>query len=85
MEGPCPALEWREGRYWCGLLAGGHRHVPGLRDTPWVDPVIRDMVLQTGAFGVGCDSDQPAEIWPYSTLVRVSAILVAPGSRSLRQ
>ncbi|MPM20176.1 hypothetical protein SDC9_66605 [bioreactor metagenome] len=57
VEGPCPALEHDEGRYWCGLLRGAHRHIPSLREKPWADPVIRDTIMESGAFGVGCDSD----------------------------
>lgn len=60
VEGPCPALEWDDGRYWCGLLKNAQKHVPGLREKPWADPVIREMILQTGAFGAGCDSSESA-------------------------
>ena len=55
-EGPCPALEWDDGRYWCGLLRNAHKHIPGLEGKPWADDHIRELVLQTKAFGVGCDS-----------------------------
>lgn len=44
---PCPALEFREGRYWCGLagiLAGQARRA-------------FDLVM---GIGLGCDSDAPA-------------------------
>lgn len=55
-EGACPALEWDQGRYWCGLLRNAHKHIPGLEEKPWVDEKIRNLILQTRAFGVGCDS-----------------------------
>jgi hypothetical protein len=58
-EGPCPALELDEGRYWCGLLRNPHQHIYGLKEKPWVDPIIRSMIMESGAFGVGCDSDDP--------------------------
>lgn len=58
VEGPCPALEWEDGRYWCGLLRAPHRHIYGLEAKPWADPVIRALILESGAFGVGCDSGQ---------------------------
>ena len=58
-EGPCPALEFDEGRYWCGLIRNPTQHIYGLKDKPWADGPIRAMVLETGAFGKGCDSDAP--------------------------
>lgn len=61
-EGPCPALEHDDGRYWCGLIRAPHKHIYGLQEKPWADPTIREAILATGAFGVGCDSDDlPAE------------------------
>lgn len=54
---PCPVLELEDGRYWCGLLRSAHKHIPGLEAKPWVDGVFRNMLMATGAFGTGCDSD----------------------------
>jgi hypothetical protein len=58
-EGACPALEWdsEAGRYWCGLIRNASQHVPALNGKPWADPVMREMILETGAFGRACDSD----------------------------
>lgn len=58
-EGPCPALEFDAGRYWCGLIRNPHKHIPGLSEKPWSDETIRELILSSGAFGVGCDSDDP--------------------------
>ena len=57
VEDPCPALEFEDGRYWCGLFRNAHKYVPGLRHKPWADGPIRDAMTATGAFNVGCDSD----------------------------
>lgn len=58
-EGACPALEWdsEAGRYWCGLIRNASQHVPALNGKPWTDAVMREMILETGAFGRACDSD----------------------------
>jgi hypothetical protein len=58
--GPCRALEFEDGRYWCGLIRGAHRHVAGLEEKPWAGHVIRNMLLATGAWRGGCDSEDPA-------------------------
>ena len=55
-EGPCPALEHEDGRYWCGLVRNPHKHMIGIKDKPWGDEVIRDILMASGAFGIGCDS-----------------------------
>lgn len=55
-EGSCPALEWDDGRYWCGLIRNAHKHILSLNKKPWVDPVLREMILSSGAFGKACDS-----------------------------
>ena len=57
-EGRCPALEWEDGRFWCGLLRNAHKYLPGLEEKPWVDDHLRELILSSGAFGVGCDSDE---------------------------
>lgn len=55
-EGPCPALELDDGRYWCGLLRSPHKYIPGLEGKPWADEFIRSSIMASGAFNVGCDS-----------------------------
>lgn len=53
----CPALEWEEGRFWCGLLRTPHRYIDGLQGKPWADEFLRETIMASGAFDVGCDSD----------------------------
>ena len=60
-EGPCPALEYDEGRYWCGLLRNAHKHLPGLSEKPWADAVIRQVLMSSGAWDGTCDSGYTPE------------------------
>lgn len=55
-EGACPALEFSDGRHWCGFIRNAHKHVPGMLEKPWVDDVFRKMLMETGAFSGVCDS-----------------------------
>lgn len=55
--GSCPALEYEDGRFWCGLIRNAHKHLPGMRDKPWVDEYMREFMLGTGAFNMFCDSE----------------------------
>lgn len=51
--GPCPAMEFDEGRFWCGLVRNASKYIPGCK--PFADDAIRAVLLP--AFGTGCDSD----------------------------
>ena len=55
--GECPALEFDEGRYWCGLIRGADKYIPGLEGKPWAASIFRDLLLSTGAWIGICDSD----------------------------
>lgn len=59
-EGPCPALEFDDGRHWCGLIRNAHKHIFGLEDKPWASEPIREMLLASGAWQGQCDSDWPS-------------------------
>jgi len=50
---PCPAMEFAEGRFWCGLARrpGRYLGVPA-----FADRFIRPMVLRALAIGDGCDT-----------------------------
>lgn len=56
-EGACPALEYEQGRYWCGMLRNAHRYMPGMAEKPFVSPVIADMLMAIGAWRGVCDSE----------------------------
>lgn len=62
--GPCPALEKEDDRFWCGLLRRPHHYIEELKEKPWVDGPIQEILLASGAFGAGCDSDDldPSEL-----------------------
>lgn len=53
--GPCPALEYTDGRSVCGIYANPQRHMPALAADN-VDAVRRLVVWSLG-FGNGCDMD----------------------------
>lgn len=55
-EGPCPALEWRDGRSWCGLVSNPGRYLPVERIDlePGSLSALLAGVLRLGA---GCDAD----------------------------
>lgn len=55
-DAPCPALEFDAGRYWCGLVRNPAAHILALRGHERAGAVIRDALLATGYFGIGCDS-----------------------------
>ena len=54
-EGPCPALEFDEGRAWCGLV----RHASQYLDLPndWADKILGEMFATALGAGRGCDAD----------------------------
>jgi hypothetical protein len=50
---PCPAMEFAEGRFWCGLARRPSRYL----DTPASgDRLIRGMVFTALSIGEGCDA-----------------------------
>lgn len=57
-DGPCPALEWEYGRYWCGIARNPQKHMEMLREKPdefaeWWSKYVTSIF----SFGVGCDAD----------------------------
>jgi hypothetical protein len=63
-EGPCPALEYREGRSWCGLLREPLKYIPLEKPQGPLPPQVVEIVgeLQSRlafglAIGSGCDSE----------------------------
>lgn len=53
--GRCPALEYEDGRYWCGLLRRPSYYM-GSPEKSWADPAIIEMLFATkGWIGI-CDS-----------------------------
>lgn len=49
---PCPALEWEDGRAWCGMIQHPSRHL-SLNYTG-ADSRISDLFAQVIAVGQGC-------------------------------
>ncbi len=49
-KGPCPALEWRDGRYVCGVLDAPDRFIP-LLPRRWAVRLVGRWI----AAGRGCD------------------------------
>jgi hypothetical protein len=50
---PCPAMEFADGRFWCGLARypGRYFGIPA-----FADRFIRPMVYQQLGIGAGCDT-----------------------------
>jgi len=52
-EAPCPAMEFADGRFWCGLV----RHPGRYLGTPaFSNRLIRPMVHEALSIGEGCDA-----------------------------
>lgn len=59
--GPCPALEWENGRSWCGLVRHPSRYIVEAMDlgpkAPFFDAIMGPMFAEAlGGTGGGCDS-----------------------------
>ncbi|MEE7492218.1 hypothetical protein [Methylobacterium oryzae] len=56
-DGPCPALEFEDGRFWCGLV----RHAGRYMDFPedWADTMLGGLFAQVLGAGQGCDASDP--------------------------
>lgn len=61
-KGPCPALEWENGRSWCGMVRRPHFYSKLTRNSG-VDErqVSREIQEDLGGLGSGCDSDPIAD------------------------
>lgn len=53
--GPCPALEYADGRSVCGMHANPQRYMPALPDKNVA--AVRRLVAEGMGFGNGCDMD----------------------------
>lgn len=53
--GPCPAMEFDAGRFWCGLIRHPSRHM-GL-PTDFADEVLGRIIAAALGAGRGCDAD----------------------------
>ncbi len=54
--GPCPAMEFDAGRFWCGLVRNSSSYL----DMPaFGDPVVGAIFAQALGVDRGCDSDAP--------------------------
>ena len=49
---PCPALEWEDGRAWCGMVRHPSRHLK--LNFAGADPMVKDLFAQGIAMGQGC-------------------------------
>lgn len=49
---PCPALEWEDGRTWCGLVRHPSRHLS--LNFSGADQMVGPLFLQAIAGGQGC-------------------------------
>lgn len=62
LKGPCPALQWRDGRHVCGVLAEPGRFAP-LLPRRWAARLVARWI----AAGQGCDCrseiEDPPQAW----------------------
>lgn len=57
-KGPCPALEWENGRSWCGLVRRPLYYSQAARDQGINERECSELVQSMlGGMGAGCDSD----------------------------
>jgi hypothetical protein len=49
---PCPALEWEDGRAWCGMVRHPSRHLQ--LNYAGADPLTMDLFAESIAVGQGC-------------------------------
>lgn len=59
---PCPALEFEDGRHWCGLVRRPHHYIADMAGKPWADSVLQPMFAAALGLGAGCDSMPPDEV-----------------------
>ncbi|WP_096701225.1 hypothetical protein [Magnetospirillum sp. 15-1] len=62
LEGPCPASQWRDGRYVCGALAEPGRFAP-LLPRRWASRLVARWI----AAGKGCDCRSEVEDTPQAS------------------
>lgn len=54
-KSPCIALEYKDGKHWCGLVVNLAKYRPDFRD--WEVEFMQEYLKQICQFGIGCDSD----------------------------
>ncbi len=54
-EAPCPAMEFANGRFWCGLVRKPSRYCG---TPPLSDRLIRSFIERALAIGEGCDAEE---------------------------
>lgn len=54
-EGPCQAMEFAEGRFFCGMIRRPG-HYMGLPND-WADDILGGMIAEALGAGRGCDAD----------------------------
>jgi hypothetical protein len=62
-EGPCPAMVFEDGRFWCGMTRtpGAYMGQPG-----WADEMLGRMFAEALGIGIGCDSNAPPTGQPFA-------------------
>lgn len=55
-KGPCPAMEFDAGRFWCGMVRSPHKYL-GVAE--WVGDSMRAPFQLLLGVGRGCDSEDP--------------------------
>lgn len=54
--GPCPALEFKDGKYYCGLLIHSSQYIDLGENVEWKNKWLRDLFSQILGIGMGCCS-----------------------------
>ena len=56
-DGPCPALEWENGKSWCGMVRRPHFYSRLARDSGYNEQEVSESIqADLGGMGTGCDS-----------------------------
>jgi len=56
---PCPALEYKDNIYWCGLVTNTKKYIfPGIEFTDTQIQSLRKHILKVNNFGEGCDFER---------------------------
>ena len=53
-EGPCPAMQFEDGRFWCGMVRTPSAYIGG---PAFADEIIGRMVATALGVNRGCDAD----------------------------
>ena len=54
-QGPCPAMEFEAGRFFCGMIRRPSHYMQ--LPNAWADEVLGDMIAQALGAGRGCDAE----------------------------